>query len=118
MSYAHYVVCLPHTSPHLSQAIPRLKSLLSGLLSLGGTTDADSSPSSSTGQYRDPSGVGTAPQSHLCEMLLKAFLWISWSNPELREEVGTVINDLFHKLAVMMKDSSSLSTSSKFDARR
>lgn len=111
ISYAQYVASLPLTSGYLGQALPRLKSLLSGLLAQGNIADATrSSPSSSSGATAD--GVaGTVPHAQLFEALLKAVLWIGWAREELRAEVGQLLGHLLDQVEGLMKSSADMGES-------
>ena len=111
ISYAHYVACLPLTSPYLARALPRLKNILSGLLAQGSTPASESSPSSSSDSNGYSSRFGTLSQARLCEGLLKALIWVSWANPGMRAEIGAVIDGLLHEVATMMRQYRSISES-------
>jgi phosphatidylinositol 4-kinase len=111
ISYAQYVASLPLSSGYLAQALPRLKSLLSGLLAQGNIADATrSSPSSSSGATVD--GVaGTVPHAQLFEALLKAVLWVGWAREELRAEVGELLGHLLDQVEGLMKSSADMGES-------
>jgi phosphatidylinositol 4-kinase len=113
ISYAHYVSSLPLTSTYLSKALPRLKTLLNGLLAQGAIPLSDNSPSSSEANFESP-GSGTVPQSQLCEGLLRALFWVGWGVQGLRGEVAELVDDLLCQVEDMMKSRRNLSTSISF----
>ena len=56
-------------------------------------------------------GAGTVAQARLCESILKAFLWVGWAQPELREEVGKTLDRFLADIAQMTKENASVSES-------
>ena len=92
-------------SSYLAQSLPRLRSLLTGLLAQGSPhIGAASSPSSSSGRRSDPHVNGTVPHAQLCEGLLKALLWVSWTSSDAADQVVEVLDDLLAKIGQMVKE--------------
>ncbi|OCF44647.1 phosphatidylinositol 4-kinase [Kwoniella heveanensis CBS 569] len=110
ISYAHYVSSLPLSSTYLPTALPKLKSLLNGLLrhaTYVQSGDAGSSPSSSyisTGA----GGLGSHAHAQLCKGLLKALLWVGWGSEPSREDVGTALQSLLKRVGEMMGSGASM----------
>lgn len=94
-------------SDHLASALPRLEKLLQGLLALSNAHEsAGSSPASSSSQ-RDRSAQATAHQAQLCEVLLRAVLWIGWAKTGAQEEVSAVLMVLLGEIGDMLKGAAS-----------
>lgn len=108
ISYTHYVTSLPLSAPQLPSTLPRLRSLLSGLLAQGKTANVGSSASSSANVYPGGSSSNTV-HAQLCEGLVKAFIWISWTSPEARDEVASELVGLFAHLVTLLGDKRSIS---------
>ena len=111
ISYAHYVASLPIQSPYLSQALPKVKTLISRLLAQGSSPSSDAPQSSSTSRYSERYGSGSVPQADLCVGLLQALICISWSDDTLAMETAYAINDFLQKVAKMMSETRILSMS-------
>ncbi|RXK35906.1 phosphatidylinositol 4-kinase [Tremella mesenterica] len=101
ISYAHYVSSLPLDSPYLSSSLPKLRTLLDGLLAHKKTCKTDS-PSSSAGRTIVTS-LGTSAQAQLCESLLGAVFWVGWGVDYLRQDVIQILVDLLDTIGEMMK---------------
>ncbi|KAK4686496.1 phosphatidylinositol 4-kinase A, partial [Tremellales sp. Uapishka_1] len=109
ISYAHYVSSLPLESTYLPKALPKLRSLLNGLLGQGQMVSASSHASSPSGASSsalssEMGGTGTATQGQLCEGLLRAMVWVGWSSESLRGELASELIALLEKVERMIQD--------------
>lgn len=99
---------LPASSPYLASALPKLQSLLAGLLDQARRTDSDSLPSSSSSRA-DSGAAGSITHGQLCEGILRAVIWVAWSREDLRAEAGDILDGLLGDIAQMMNEGRSLS---------
>ena len=67
-----------------------------------------SSPSSSSGRGADAPLAGTYHQAQLCEQLVKALIWASWSDDELQRVAEAELTALLRRIAQMMSASRSM----------
>jgi len=72
-------------------------------------TPTISEPSLSSSDHHGDVSLGTMAQAQLCEALLKALIWVSLSNPGLRNEVEAVLDEHFRQIASMMRQNRSTS---------
>lgn len=108
ISYAHYVACLPQESPSLAPCLPRLRQILFGLL--GQAKPRDSAGSSPASSSTESSTACTEIHAQLSEALLRAFLWVAWSDEGSVEEMGKTLSDVLETIDKQLKTSGSSST--------
>lgn len=108
IAYAHYVSSLPSDSPYLASSLPRLRTLLTGLVRQGIPTRQDVADHvvNAPGSDNAPGGA-TNEQALLLTALLKAILWIGWSQDamqqeRLRADVGMVVANLLETAEQIM----------------
>lgn len=110
ISYAHYVASLPADSAYLPHSLPRLNSLLNGLLrQISPGAVADPSPASST-SHHTAGPKGTTAQAQLFEALLKSLLWVAWSSEASRPTVGDVLVKLLRSIERLLSDGHQICT--------
>ena len=98
------------SSPYLEHALPKVRSLLQGVLSLGKQdTNPANGQSSSISNIEE--AMGTNAQAQLCEGLLRAALWIAWNKSDLRRPVAEILLDFLKQTAGFLKQDASMSES-------